>query len=177
MNGSEGVLDAAQTFTVGVNGTLEQVDVMVQNKNANQPLTMRILGTTPDRIPDSTQVLSTMSLPSSLIPTLNSTFRSFVFPQSQWLPVQQGEVLAIELSVDTLSTGVYTWWGSETATYTGGGAYQDINNRNLWQLDFSSYADQSGFRTWVDTPEPSMIAPIVAAGLLFRRSPKNRPAD
>ena len=98
------ILDIAQTFTVGQNGTLAEVEVFQVFRNSNtdltgNPLLFDIRPTTVAGLPvaDDSLALATVSMPASSVPA-GSFSGSMVFDVSSFnLTVNAGDVLAFVL--------------------------------------------------------------------------------
>jgi hypothetical protein len=147
-----------QTFTVGMPGTLAEVDVYIARENqAASPLMFGLLGTTGGVPDDGQQTLSLTPIPAASIS--ESLGWLSIDISSYGVTVAKGEVLAIEL-VGTTANNDYQWYGDWQATYSGGNAYDKYP---VWASLGSDY--QLGFRTYVEpVPEPSSTL-FLAAGL------------
>lgn len=149
--------DTAQTFTVGVSGSLSRVDVFIAldalspfyTGSAVLDWDIRPISVSHQPVDDDSAALAGGSL------TLNSSAYSFVtldLSQNP-LPVFAGEGLAIVLSS---SSSPMSWGGSEIAGYAGGESWQrseTFNNGLAW-VDTQPQTDL-GFQTFVTVPEPS----------------------
>ncbi|MDX2130829.1 MAG: hypothetical protein SFY69_02105 [Planctomycetota bacterium] len=158
----------AQTFTVGLGGTLTSVDLQLW-RSPSTPLpdvTFTLLGTTPLGFPDPANVLATRTIPITSIP--ESTFiPDPPFPPitvdlaADMIPVQPGEVYAIALTRAGLGSPPWVLWGSSGGeSYAGGNGYFIQPNGQGWQIGDADF----GFRTVVNVPAPGAA---VFAGLLF----------
>ena len=146
-----------QSFTVGVGGFLDGLDLQVMQSDApdvpTDPLVLSILGTT-GGIPDFNQNLGSVSLPASSIPTFDNFMTGdFIrFDVSGLnIAVTPGDVLSFAVSYPT-GSGSYFIYDSESDIYAGGtsfvfgpldGFFAETSPRDL------------GFRTIVAVPEPS----------------------
>lgn len=168
----------AQTFTVGITGELDRLDLQVGSgpERPIHPLTVEILKTNPDGTPDfSTSLVSITFTPSiSLVPLRPSLLRVDFLDQQ--LSVHAGDVLAIGLSSNAYDIGGrYFWAGRErlaAESYLAGDLY------TLHTFDYVGLQNRGptdcGFRTYVrPIPEPSTLtltwAGVFAAGAVLRR--------
>ena len=138
-----------QTFTVGIPGTLTEVDVYIARENqATSPLMFGLLGTTGGVPDDGQPTLSLMPIPAANVSETLGWLSIDLRPYG--LTVAAGDVLAIELAGSTRNND-YQWYGDWHASYSGGNAYDKFPG---WTSLGSDY--QLGFRTYVDpVPEPS----------------------
>jgi len=138
-----------QTFTVGIPGTLTEVEVYIARENqATSPLLFGLLGTTGGVPDDGQPTLSLMPIPAASVSETLGWLSIDV--SSHGLTVSRGDVLAIEL-VGTTRNNDYQWYGDWHASYSGGNAYNKFPG---WTSLGSDY--QLGFRTYVEpVPEPS----------------------
>ncbi|MEM8943644.1 MAG: hypothetical protein AAGD11_00560 [Planctomycetota bacterium] len=162
-----------QTFTVGVGGTLDSIDVQVQHSFAGMPtsaLVLTLRSTLPDGAPDRTQDLGSVSLPAGSISAFTD-FRSGPFAtfdvSGLSISVSAGDVLAFELSSATPDSIPYFVYDSQSDIYAGGSEY-------LFDPDdgaFFSVSRDLGFRTLVAIPEPSALLCVgfTAAAITCRR--------
>lgn len=146
----------AMTFSVGLSGTLTEVDVQVPNGS----MTLNILSTS-GGVPTDT-VVGTGSL-------LWQTGGWTAFTTS--LAVTAGQVLALEpVCSNTLCS---TWTFSQPNTYAGGEDF--FVNPSYAIYNFTATGTGDHFRTYVDTassvPEPATLALFGAglAGMVARR--------
>ena len=158
---------ALQTFTVGIGGTLDAIDVQVQHGGKGIPTSALVLTmrpTLPNGDPDRTHDFGSVSLPASSIPEFNdftsASFTSFDVSGLN-INVLPGDQLSFELS-STTSLRNYFVFESQSDIYVGGneflfspadGAFFEVN-RDL------------GFRTFVTVPEPASSSFIGFAGVL-----------
>src|SRR5262249_47525901 len=136
-------LRRAQTFTVGVTGTLSEIDVLV---SGSPTFTGFNILSTGGGVPTTT-VIGTGTFVS-----VTGGVAGF----STSLPVTGGEVLGIE----PISPSGLAWLGQDPGTYAGGGDYIMRNGTT----SFTPTGIDDDFRTFVTTPA-SVPGPIVGAGL------------
>ena len=151
----------AQTFTVGVAGVLDSVEVTFFR---DAPTSVRILATL-GGVPIGGAAGSTVLATSSLVASAGSVF-TFELSSSA-LAVAVGDVLAIELFGDAQAL----WSGSSSNPYAPGSSFffNTMFGINTWEVGSSS---DFFFRTFVlvtMVPEPSTLAlfAIALAGLGF----------
>jgi len=169
----------AQTFTVGLNGELGQVDIGVQTlSNA----TLDIVRTSAAGIPsnDPSAVLASVSLPTvalsgtPYLPTWVSIDLS-----AYDIQVNAGELLALTLQ------GGEVWFAgfsNHVPIYSGGSAFWTLADGS-WAT-FGTPTDGAAtffFATYVETPEPSTlvlacIAALMGLGYAWRRRKAKRAA-
>lgn len=147
----------AQTFTVGISGTLTRVDVQVAQLFFQQPedLLVTIFDTAggAPRAP----LTAPFHISPSLVPVVPhpSSFDAYAFLSASFaLPVTAGDVLAIVLSTGSSST--YYWAGAFAGGYPGGQLYGTTTA--VWSAIGTQ--DQA-FRTFV---APSAATPTAIAG-------------
>jgi hypothetical protein len=174
-------VEQAQTFTVGVPGTLSLVNLQIEQYLAygqndfTTPVTVSIR-TLSDAYPDST--LASISIPASSIPPNSSsaTWVSADFSAAS-LSLTAGERLAIVVtSTQTESVaGSYSWFNRGTGT---GYANGDAVGRSIGDSWFTHSSD-FGFQTYmvpVPEPEASELGLLAASTLLVvgwrRRQPQ-----
>ncbi len=168
----------AQTFTVGIAGNLELVDVSLYAFN-NYPgnLNFEIVTTSSGlpylagQVPGSVLASGTIQVPS--------TSGAFLGSLSGFsIPVSVGEQLAVTLSTET---PVEWYFVGDPNSYTGGEAYYTSTSLNSW---YDQSAD-TVFSTFVTpsssspVPEPSSLALFLLGGVGFavgsylRRRPRS----
>ena len=127
--GAEAVQSPGQTFTAGITGTLDQVDVFIFNFGpATAPLTVEIRNATGD-LPGTT-VLASTSLASSSVPTSLSWVSATFNPGTV---VTAGTQYAIVLRSSTPPPSTaYGWRGSSSNVYPGGRAAVGDGNAANW---------------------------------------------
>ena len=150
---SPGGFRTAETFTVGIAGTLSEVDVFV-GFQGGQLTAMNILST-------SGGVPTTTVLGTGTFQSIDASGRA-VFAAS--LSVTVGEVLAIEPIANIAFVG---WNGNFPGTYVGGQLFLDAGS-GFAATNFIGNSVASDFQTFVttpsDTPVPAAL-PLFASGL------------
>ncbi|MFZ4506782.1 MAG: PEP-CTERM sorting domain-containing protein [Fimbriimonas sp.] len=158
-----------QTFTVGVTGLIDQIDLQVGRIGTpTQSITVEVFKTTGvSSFVPSGSVLFSHTFNPTFFPTSTAVFTSINFGDYFASPIDAtvGETYAIRLSspeASTFSNQFYVWNLSGGNQYSGG--------------HFSGSSDQDmGFRTYVITPVPepaSMVA--MSLGLVAFARRRNR---
>jgi len=149
----------AQTFTAGLSGGLDQVDLNLAQQIAGNPapttpLTVEIQNVS-GGVPGGT-VLGTQSIAPATPPVYPANgFVSVNFAPA--VPVVAGTQYAIVVSTTAGSSGEYGWYGAGGDTYTGGDPFfQQPPNTGPW--DPPSTLDLA-FRTYVATSAPPAPTP------------------
>jgi hypothetical protein len=143
----------AQTFTVGIAGLLDSVEVTMAD---GTPTTLRILATS-GGVPVGGSGGSTVLATSSAATVLGASFTFDLSPAA--LAVAVGDVLAIEIFGGRWVTG--------PNTYAGGNG--DFYNADFSIPNWSPLSSDQAFRTFVENglatvPEPASLA-LFGAGL------------
>lgn len=173
----------AQTFTVGKDGYLDTVGLMLNRQSATTSgdFTLNIFSTTAGA-PDEagplffSQSYSVFDLPGTG-PFLNS-FTDFDTSSAN-IAVSVGDVLAISVTHQGGNDNWLTWDASSGGYSEGMGFNRNGLTNNLWASDTQNEVDR-GFRTFVDTtrvaavsevPEPSALSlfGLSLAGLYLNR--------
>jgi hypothetical protein len=160
--------DLAQTFTVGITGLLDRIDVQVgRDADPTGPLVVQLRKTLPSGFPGDTpaDLLAEVTLDESSIPTVTfATTFTQVDLGGQSFPVIAGEVYAIALrSTTTGNSGRRYLWASDSPDqYAGGRAYvRGILTGGVYQ---TGNPVERGFRTYVvPIPEPSALTLALGA--------------
>jgi len=164
--------DIAQSFQVGMNGTLGEVDLYLHRFTAtpvggNLVFELRRLTGTglPSNAPGDS--LLQILIPSTNVGTTNGFLDINV--SSANLQVTAGEGLAIVLHADsgTPSNLTYIWAGQNNNPYANGMAFEQVVGNHSW--DSITPTADLGFRTYLTTsavPEPGSIT-LGAIGALF----------
>lgn len=160
------VSQVGQTFTVGVAGTLDHIDVLMFRLGGifdptGDPV-MRVYSVT-GGFPSGSP-LATTTIPELLVPLNNAAMVSFDL-SSAGIAVNPGNILAFSI---TAASGVGPYFlltdQGQSIEYAGGQAV--ISFGGPWQ--FLSPPQDHGFRTFVNAvPEPSAAAGLLLAGLLL----------
>jgi hypothetical protein len=179
------VVDWAQTFTVGITGTLTGFDVWVDRQpEVSQPLLFDIrttLAGAPSDPDTGPNVLASGSLPASMFladegsPGSPPSILLHVELSSRSFSVVAGQVLAIALRSDdpgAVTSLTYNWHGNEPGAYTRGSAYLRVAGG--WEPQVTDQV----FRAYVNPiPEPSaallLIFAVASAGVMRRRVASN----
>jgi hypothetical protein len=162
----------AQTFTVGISGTLSRVDVLFAQLFSQQPddLLITIFDTSSGA--PTTALTPSAHLSPSIVPIVQhpSDFASYAYLSTSFsLPVTAGHTLAIVAS--TGDTSQYYWAGVFSGGFPGGQLYE--NDGFGWN---PSGTEDQAFRTFVEPragvpelPSPAFMV-IGLVGLLLTRS-------
>jgi len=174
--GISGVTDKAQTFTVGIAGTLARVEVDIRRDDNTviEPLLFDVRATTAGGAPieSNSTTLASVSIAAASIP-VTPGFVS-VDVSAFGIPVTPGEILAIVLRKPGLDDVDYIWFGGEGNPYPAGSEYSRITAGGTWT---ASEGNDLGFRTFVTVsavPAPSGVVLLgmgvsVLAGVTWRR--------
>jgi len=163
------VSQMGQTFTVGVAGTLDHINVLMFRLGGifdptGDPL-LRVYNTA-GGLPSGSP-LATITIPESSVPLNNASMVTFDV-SSAGIAVNLGDILAFSVTA-TSGTGPYFLLTDQgqSIEYSGGDAVA-MYGANPWQL--ISPPQDHGFQTFVNVPvpEPSMAAAsFLAAPLLI----------
>jgi hypothetical protein len=157
VNSSGFPISAAQTFTAGITGELDQVDLsLAKNGVPVAALTVELQSTT-GQLPDGT-VLATQSVPASSVAGSSLAFVPVVFPTPA--AVVAGTQYAIVAYV--ADTNGYSWGASpdsspDPSAYSGGDAFFAASSppSTTW-IPFTGDLDEvdQAFKTYVAPPTP-----------------------
>lgn len=159
--------DLAQSFTVGIAGYLDEVQVQVTKGGGNVPLSFNLFEAE-NGLPNDT-LLATLDISSDNVLGMGDygTFLSIDLSSFD-ISVEVGDTLAIVLdAVNPITSNEYNWYTTSNggSSYAGGiGSIRQSQPNSItpssfipetWQRDF-------GFRTYVETdpaptPEPSTM--------------------
>lgn len=144
----------AQTFTVGLAGTLSQVDVILNNGSGTFTCRLHSVPAGGPTGNQSSNVLatSTTTASSGFVGAVSFDFESAA------IQVTPGDVLMISLQ----SPGG-NWWSASGNRYTGGDSY--AINTNLGQTSWSRTSGDLQFRTFVREPFSLSYSQPVTGGL------------
>ena len=164
-------VDWAQTFTVGVGGVLDSVDVQIFRASTTTADLLFDIRSTTAGVPNESNVatLASVAVPAAGVPTVATFFNIDV--SSFNIAVSPGDVLAIALRSTTVTPADYSWRLQSTGTtYGSGQAYFRIPDVGITTWTVSNANQDLGFRTFVETtatvvPEPSSLA-LAASGLV-----------
>jgi hypothetical protein len=159
----------AQTFTVGVEGTLARIDLQIyKHTGATEDLLFMVRSTTggvPN--PDDAQSLFGMVIPLSAIPTFDSPFMMVPLTSldvsAAQIAVAPGDVLAISLSRAGLGGPPWALWRQTLPVYDRGDPFYRLGTSGPWSRQ-PGY--DSGFQTYVSAiPEPSSLSLCLLGGI------------
>jgi PEP-CTERM motif len=159
----------AQTFTVGLAGTLAEIDVDVE---VFLPivgnLVMEVRPTDANGFPAVTGFLAQRSVPATSVPGPLSGGGFVAFDvSSSAIPVTVGEKLAIVLYSDTPNGPIYGWLGTYPGDpYPAGSNFVKSPSDTQWLDTGGPNGGDFGFKTYVNpaaVPEPASIALLATA--------------
>jgi hypothetical protein len=183
------ILGFAQTFTVGISGTLSRVDVQIyKHSGATDEVTLTILDTVAG-VPN--QVLFQTLVAFNEIPTIDNPFLPVPFTSvdtAAWgAQLFTGQTLAIDVRRTVNIAGPGVLWRTDIGgTYAGGDQFQGfgyLSGTVDWTPVSAVYDGlpvDGGFQTWIEAavPEPAGLfqaaALIALSSLGARRNPANR---
>ncbi|MEM0925533.1 MAG: PEP-CTERM sorting domain-containing protein [Planctomycetota bacterium] len=153
----------SQTFTVGVTGILDSIDLQVGNSNPVGDLFLELLETS-GGVPTPSSLGSVTVDASTFVPGAPAITYVNVPVSHLGIAVETGDVLAIELSTDDSNGYV---WRYDLDGYAGGRNYfriGDTHGTTIGSLDY-------GFQTFVTAiPEPGALVPLLTlVGMLTLR--------
>jgi len=173
------VSEMAQTFTVGIAGTLDHIDALMFQLGApfltNGDPRLSVYNTTAG-VPSGAPLV-TVQIPSASVPFNNAAFVTFDVSAAN-IPVSVGQVLAFGIWT-TSDPGPYFWLedidNGGPNSYPGGAAFRRTLPNQPWQA-FTPPMDHE-FKTFVNAvPEPSTLVlagmGIVGAACMLRRRRK-----
>ncbi len=140
-----GFVEAAQTFTVGVTGTLSRIAAQINWPGFGSPgqAILTVYSTT-GGVPDT--ALGTASLSTAGIPSAGYDLQSFDV-SSYAIPVHAGDVLAYGIT-SSINTYIYAHSTYDHSTYDGGESiWRQVNPAGPWTAYSSSH--DNGFQTYV----------------------------
>jgi len=157
-------IDRAQTFTVGLEGTLSDIEIQVRREadtTGDLFWDLRTLSAgAPSDANAGANILASGSLAASNFGTVDGAFVSL---GGLSLNVGVGDMFAIVLRSDDATSGAYRWlteFGEDS--YAGGVAFDRFpTSGNIWEEDPGRFVDM-GFRTYVDTGPVVEPVPIPA---------------
>jgi hypothetical protein len=158
-----GSVELAQTYTAGISGQQDQVDLSVDRDTSQcgatpAGLIVEIHGVDAVGEPDgpslSTATVSDGAIPEFIsdAPPLNYTPVSFASPAT----VSAGTRYAIVVRSPDTPNGCYAWYGSNADLYTRGSALRSTDSGGSWSPP--TYSDFA-FKTYVTPPPPDIDAP------------------
>lgn len=159
-----------QTFTVGVDGWLTQIDAQVAFTAPFPSTGLELNLLTLDEGFPLFESLGEAEVPIEVIPPrfpiMPGNFVSFDV-SSLGIFVNEGDQLAFEITHAT-DTGSFTWFTGGAEGYSGGSSFF----RNPPSTTFALVGGKTdyGFQTFVQpVPEPTCLFPLVTIGCLFVR--------
>jgi hypothetical protein len=153
----------AQTFTAGLSGGLDEVDLALFKSAATPPtvpLRVEIRTTSTNGVPGSTILASKGVPPSAVTGTSAPAFVPIRFESPA--PVSAGTQYAIVAWAVTSGTGFYGWADKNAAVYPDGTLYTDDGPPDFNWSQYPNPADLA-FRTYVAPPASAAIAPPTLA--------------
>lgn len=165
----DSTMERAQTFTVGVAGVLDSIELQVVREDAStsSDLLFEIRETSADVPIESNEItLTSLTIPASEVPLALGAGEFFsVDVISSGIAVNPGEVLAVVLSAPDATTALnrYQWFnGPNPDDYPEGDPYS--RSTGTWTLESSD----GGIQTLIVIPEPSSSLSLVAGiGILL----------
>jgi hypothetical protein len=158
----------AQTFTAGLTGLLDQVDVHIKVAVGNPgPLTVEIRTVLPGGAPSGV-VLTSASVPEASVPTPSQLPAFVPVPLSPPAPSVSGTQYAIVLRAAGADCHAALYYWSKVGTpYPGGTSVVSIDSGSTWGLQ----SDSTAFRTYVSAnaavvPEAPLALLLPIAGLV-----------
>jgi|SRR6516165_7137601 hypothetical protein len=141
----------AQTFTVGVDGTLAQVDLQIyKNSGTTGDVVLDIRPTingSPD--PYNGNILYETVIPLDSMPTIDDPRQDVpltsIDVSAGKLAVAQGDMLALSLSREGQGSPPWVAWRQGEPIYKGGSGYFRSDSTSDWRL----LGHDGGFQTWV----------------------------
>jgi len=174
-SGISGEVDKAQTFTVGLAGTLARVDVDIQRADATvtDPLLFDVRATTAGGAPieSNSTTLASLSIPAVNVSLTRGFFSVDV--SAFGIPVTPGEILAIVLRKPGEPDVDYSWFGNQSGGYPAGAGY--FRNPTAGFATWTPLGEEDlGFKSFVAVPAPSAVVLFAVgigalAGLTWRR--------
>jgi hypothetical protein len=158
----------AQTFTVGVSGTLARVEARLFSQA--DPILFEIRTTTPS--PSGDELIPSMTdLASGVTPGPISAFTWVAVDVTPFaVGVHEGEVLALVLSQAPSPTFGWVWTGDAEGRYGRGSGFLGIGPTGETWIPFQGTGGGGidfNFRTYVDLSGPGQVVPEPSALLLF----------
>jgi hypothetical protein len=151
-----------QTFTVGVDGILDHIELLISEQRADSrgPLAIDIRPANPAPVLSDGAIFFGTSIEMGELPDAGSTPNGwipvYVRDDTARIHVRAGDQLAIVLRA--LDAGFYGIFGARKLNgdfYPYGSAYwrHDNNTDGQWQMlpDYKGWSDDFCFRTYVDT--------------------------
>lgn len=164
--------DLAQTFTVGLAGKLDHIELLLTRDASNASSLIVDVRTTSAGSPTTANSGATV-LASGTVATSAVSSHDTRSPNPGWvsvdlssfnLTVAAGQLLSITLRTGAADENWY-WWGATSDTYSGGGAfYRLTSGSGAWSAHPNN--TDFGFKSWVDVPTTAAVVPLPPAALL-----------
>jgi len=147
----------AQTFTAGLTGELEEVELFLAEDGATFPLSVEITTVNGEGKPSAT-VLSSASVPAASIPPEASGPGAFV-PISFAIPASVVAGTKYAIVAYSADHKGYVWGASATNVYAGGAHWESTESppTTSWRLE----EDDLAFRTYVTVAPACSAAPSI----------------
>lgn len=154
----------AQVFTAGLNGQLDQVDVLVSRNvtfegGPGTDLTVEIWTVTAG-VPDSPVPGASVTVLQADVPANTQTWVAVPISAPSVAGTQYAIVLSAPAATLSCPDDCWIWWAFDGDPYAGGAAYA-TNGPPIWEL---KQQDQA-FRTYVAAPAPSVAASLADAAM------------
>jgi hypothetical protein len=166
-------LSQAQTFTAGMSGPLDQVDLVVQRRFGTNPLTVEIRGVGTFGLPTGS-VLASTSVPASSLPD-GLRFVPFVFPSSSQASIVAGTQYAIVAYVG--GEDQHAWWGVQDDQYAGGSWFSTSNSPPVVspEVSWTPHPNQDlAFKTYVVPNQQPSCAGVTASPELIQPAARDQ---
>ena len=146
--------ERAQTFTVGVSGSLVSADVFLELFSGNQGSLVSSICQVDSQGHPST-ALATIMTPASQVPAIPGGFVSLDY-SSDPVPVYAGESLAILLYASSGNL-TFNWFGQTPGTYAFGDEQEEVIGNHSWLVESGPFGGDFDmeFQTYVNVPEPT----------------------
>ncbi|MCA9216988.1 MAG: hypothetical protein KDB27_28160 [Planctomycetales bacterium] len=150
-----------QTFTVGLAGSLDRIDLRMTRVNifGDPGPAILTLHTTAAGLPSGE--LGSVQIPASMIATTGQAFVTFDV-SSLGITAVPGQVLAFDLSTNS-GTGVYAVPNSINVDNYANGTAVSKDFADPWQAQIYDHS----FRTFVSVPEPNAFVCLGVIGLVI----------
>ncbi len=164
-NEVEGAISLAQTFTAGLTGGLDRVELSLDAVEAGAPITVEITTVNGDDAPSATLLASATIPAASIPPCCTTAFVPVSFPTPA--PVLAGMQYGI---VAYTAEGVYEWGGtSSNGPYAGGEGWYEYSSppTTMWE-SFAPSSIDFAFKTYVTVAAPKCSMAVGRGRYLHR---------